>query len=83
MAAHAVSMASRWSIAAVLACDRCDGVCAESAAVASARRLASAAVASQRAQQLGVLCPLAAQPRRANYAVFASRRAASASVVRH
>ena len=26
MAAHAVSTASLWSIAAVLACDRCDGV---------------------------------------------------------
>ena len=58
-AAHAAMTASLWSIAAVVARDRCDGVCAESAAVASARRLASAAVLDPRAQQLGQLCPLA------------------------
>ena len=61
MAAHAAMTASLWSIAAVLACDRCDGVQEGGQSVASARRLASAAVASQRAQQLGVLFPLAAQ----------------------
>ena len=74
MAAHAASTASLWSIAAVLACDRCDGVQGERLLLWPLLRKLATSGGLRRARSNWALFPIILQPRRRLRSFFAQRR---------